>query len=241
MRVSRLYVDQALSSGEELALDDRATRYVSQALRLRKGQSLVLFNGDGRDLHAEVLACGRRHCRVRIGATVAVEPPPTLQIHLGIGISRGERMDYAIQKSVELGVTALSPLITERGVVQLTAERAAQRLAHWRGVVTAACEQSGRNRLPGIHAPQPLADWIHSKPGGLLLSPVARQTLAGLAAPSEPITLLVGPEGGLSESEHALADTLGYTAVRLGPRVLRTETAPLAALAAMQALWGDFR
>lgn len=241
MRLSRIHTDRPLESGAEFALDERAGRYVTQVLRLRSGDSLVLFNGDGRDLEAELTACDRRTCRVRVGNVLAREAPAPLHLHLGIGISRGERMDLAIQKSVELGVQEISPLSTARNVVQLRGEREERRVAHWQGVVISACEQSGRSLLPTVHAPQALAEWLDRHPDGLVLHHAADDTLATLPPPGPVVNLLIGPEGGLSADERALALRAGYRAVRLGPRVLRTETAPLAAIAAIQALWGDFR
>ena len=241
MRTTRLYVDQPLTSGAELELGERAARYVSQVLRLRSGQTLTLFNGDGRDFHARLDQCGRRNCRAHVDEVLSTEPPASLQIHLGIGISRGERMDLAVQKSVELGVTAITPLMTERSVVQLRATRVEQRLAHWRGIMINACEQSGRSLLPELHAPCAPADWIEGNRPGLLLYHRAEQTLATLPPPTGTLNLLTGPEGGLSESERLLAEHSGFVAVRMGPRVMRTETAPIAALAAVQTLWGDFR
>lgn len=241
MRVSRIHVDQPLSAGAEVVLNNRAARYISQVLRLRIGDRLTLFNGDGNDFDAELLLCDKRQCRARVNDIVATEAPTTLQIGLALGISRGERMDFAIQKSVELGVQSIIPLITERSMVQLRGERLVQRVEHWRGIVISACEQSGRNRLPAVSSPQPLADWLlHAEPG-LMLYHAASHSLATLVAPRRSINLLIGPEGGLSAQERALAEQAGFQSVRMGPRVMRTETAPIAAIAAMQALWGDFR
>jgi 16S rRNA (uracil1498-N3)-methyltransferase len=164
-----------------------------------------------------------------------------LQLHLAIGISRGERMDYAIQKSVELGVSQISPLFSSRSMVRLKPDRRNKRVAHWQGVIRSACEQSGRSRLPILNPPTELSDWLSSHPGGLMLYHQATDTLATRPAPGSELNLLIGPEGGLSDAERAKAVEHGYKAVRLGPRVLRTETAPIAALAAIQVLWGDFR
>lgn len=241
MRVSRLYVEQTLDSGHELVLHERAAHYIHQVLRLRVGQTLTLFNGDGNDHHADVLACNRRQCTLRVGDVIATETRPLLTCHLGMGISRGERMDFAIQKAVELGVSSIAPLLAKRCVVQLSPKRAAQRLTHWRGIVISACEQSGRSRVPALHPPASLADWVAAASGGLMLYHAADRTLPQLAAPSGPVNLLIGPEGGLSDAERDLAVRHAFTAVRLGPRVMRTETAPIAALAALQVLWGDFR
>lgn len=241
MRQSRIYTDQPLQTGSTLDLDERSARYVSQVLRLRVGDNLVLFDGSGRDFAAELTRCDRRACRALITAPLASEPEALLSIHLGIGISRGERMDFAIQKSVELGVSTITPLLTERSVVQLKSERLDKRIAHWQGVMISACEQSGRSLLPTLHRPAALSAWLDGQRDGLMLYHRAQQTLATLAAPGDKLNLLIGPEGGLSEDERKLAVNAGFRGVRLGPRVLRTETAPIAALAAIQMLWGDFR
>jgi 16S rRNA (uracil1498-N3)-methyltransferase len=241
MRLSRVFTDQALSAGATVALDDRASHHLGQVLRLRPGDQIRLFNGSGHDFAAVLTDCGRKACSARILEIASTEPAAALELHLGMGLSRGERMDFALQKSVELGVTAITPLKTERSVVDLRGERLRRRSAHWQGIVINACEQSGRSRVPVLHAPVNLDDWLISQGGGLMLHHRSRQTLAGLAPPETPLNLLVGPEGGLSDAERARAVARGFVAVRLGPRVLRTETAPLAALAAIQTLWGDFR
>jgi len=241
MRVSRIYVESPLAPGQTIDLDRRAAHYVFQVLRLRAGQSLTLFNGDGRDLAATLLHSDRRSCRVRVVSPVSTEPTDGLQLTLGIGVSRGERMDFAIQKAVELGVSAITVLATRRSVVQLDDNRLRKRLEHWRGIVISACEQSGRKRLPPIDFSTDLGNWLDRHRDGILLHHEAAGTLPELPAPSGPINLLIGPEGGLDETERQVAVDYGYRAVRLGPRVMRTETAPLAALAAMQVLWGDFR
>ena len=241
MRTSRIFSDQAMQAGATLTLDGAGSRYVRQVLRLRHGQTVVLFDGSGRDFEAELLAGKHRDCALRILREVSVEPAPALRLHLGIGISRGERMDYAIQKSVELGVSDISPLFSSRSVVRLNADRRNKRVAHWQGVIRSACEQSGRSRLPRLNPPSELSDWLSGHPGGLMLYHKAADTLATRPAPGSELNLLIGPEGGLSDAERAHAVDRGYTAVRLGPRVLRTETAPIAAIAAIQVLWGDFR
>ena len=241
MRVSRIFCDQPLVSGTEIELDTRTQHYVRQVLRLRSGQALVLFNGDGRDVTAELTACDRRGCRARVGEVIRNEAHPELALHLGIGISRGERMDVAIQKAVELGVQTISPLQTKHGGVRLSSERLPKRIDHWRGIVISACEQSGRSQLPTLNPPRALDSWLNDHPRGIMLHPLAEQSLPAMSPPGDKLTLLVGPEGGLNETEVKMAQDAGFTPVRLGPRVLRTETAPLAALAAIQVLWGDFR
>lgn len=242
MRAPRLYVALPLAPGRELDLPPDAAAHLARVLRLGSGDPVVLFNGDGRDYPGELLAAGRHAARVRVESAGEPEGEPPLRLHLAVGVSRGERMDFVIQKAVELGVASLRPLFTERSVVRLDAARAERRHAHWHGVLVAACEQSGRRRLPALHPPQALADWLPTARGtALLLDPQAERSLATLPAPPGEATLLVGPEGGLSADERARAARSGLVPVRLGPRILRTETAPLAALAAMQVLWGDLR
>ncbi|WP_295430881.1 16S rRNA (uracil(1498)-N(3))-methyltransferase [uncultured Thiodictyon sp.] len=242
MRIPRVYLDHPLDPQTELRLPEGPARHLSQVLRLGPGDGLACFNGDGRDRAAQVVAVGRLGVVLAIGAAGAVEPEPVLRVFLGLGISRGERMDYAIQKAVELGVAGLWPLFTERSMVQLQGERLQRRLEHWRGVSIGACEQSGRRRLPALADALPLAQWLAAAaPGALLLDPRVPQALAQWAPPGPDVTLLVGPEGGLSPRELDLARRHGVVGVRLGPRILRAETAPLAALAVLQALWGDLR
>lgn len=242
MRISRIFVEQPLKTGSAMVLDERAARYLLQVLRLRAGDSLVLFDGSGVDFEATLTRCDRKLCAADIGDALPVEAETPLRVHLGIGISRGERMDFAVQKAVELGVAAIMPLASERSVVKLDDERTVKKMQHWQGVLISACEQSGRSRLPTLHAPTTLPDWLDDNPGGFLLHHEAPRTFADMSPP-EPmsVNLLIGPEGGLSDAERALAARHDYIDVRLGPRVMRTETAPLAALAAMQMLWGDFR
>jgi 16S rRNA (uracil1498-N3)-methyltransferase len=242
VRAPRLYVALPLAPGRELDLPPEGAAHLARVLRLGSGDPVVLFNGDGRDYAGQLLAAGRHGARVRVETAGAPEGEPPLRLHLAVGVSRGERMDFVIQKAVELGVASIRPLFTERSVVRLDAARAERRHAHWQGVLVAACEQSGRRRLPALHPPQALADWLPAATGtALLLDPQAERSLAALPTPPGEATLLVGPEGGLSADERARAARSGLVAVRLGPRILRTETAPLAALAAMQVLWGDLR
>jgi 16S rRNA (uracil1498-N3)-methyltransferase len=186
---------------------------------------------------------GKKGVTLRVGEPSLVDREAPLPVTLAQGISSGERMDYTVQKAVELGVDAIQPLAVERSVVRLNAERAAKRLAHWQAVSIAACEQCGRNRVPEVRPVATYTAWLAAAPAEvtrLTLSPAASSTLHDLERPRGQIVLLVGPEGGLSPREHEDAAAAGFTAVRLGPRVLRTETAAVAALAAMQALWGDF-
>lgn len=217
-------------------------RHVSQVLRLRIGDPLILFDGNGRDYPGRVLATSKGRVQVVVDKPTEFEPQASLAVHLGIGVSKGERMDYAIQKAVELGVASLSPLFTKRSVVRLDGARLEKRQQHWRGVVVSACEQSGRRRLPEMAPATSLGRWLAQRhPFPLLLDHRSSRTLHELPAPDRELTLLVGPEGGLAPEERTLARESDFAPIRLGPRVLRTETAPLAALAAAQTLWGDFR
>ncbi len=242
MRRPRSYLPEKLEPGREIDLPREIVRHLVQVLRMKEGQEIILFNGeDGIDYRAELVTAGKRQARARVLAAGDPEPPPDLKIHLALGISRGERMDLALQKAVELGVSAITPLILEHSQKKLSPERLEKKQRHWRKIVISACEQSGRRRLPVLHAPASLEDWLERRPPRtLLLDPRAPQCLRELPRPEHELGLLVGPEGGFSERERIRAQTADCTGVRLGPRILRTETAPLAAIAAIQVLWGDF-
>ncbi len=242
MKAPRIYTDQPLTDGGTLVLEVGPSRHLLKALRLKVGASVELFCGDGYDYRSTIITANRSTVELRIDSISSLEPKPDLQINLAIGISKGERMDFAIQKAVELGVNNIMPLITDFTVVRISHERQQKRLKHWQSIIISACEQSGRSRLPTCHEVAPFTEWLkttYSQPC-LLLDPRAKQALAELSPPETQITLLVGPEGGLSEAECQHAITQGSIGVRLGPRVLRTETAPVAAIAAVQTLWGDF-
>jgi 16S rRNA (uracil1498-N3)-methyltransferase len=242
MRTPRVFVALALSSGQRLVLPAPASQHLVQVLRLRSGDDLVLFNGDGRDFPARLVKPSRDGALVELGASGEPEPRPVLEIRLAIGVSRGERMDFALQKSVELGVGHITPLFTRRGVVRLSGERREKRMGHWERVIRSACEQSGRRRLPELANATDLASWVRlPHPCPILLDHRSPRSLLDLPGPQGRITLLAGPEGGLADAERELALEAGFTGIRLGPRILRTETAPLAALSAVQMLWGDFR
>jgi len=241
MRLPRILVELPLNAKARIRLPPGPSRHLVQVLRLRAGDPIILFNGDGRDFPGRLLIPARDAVQVQVDQPSEIEPIPRLEIHLGIGVSKGERMDFAIQKAVELGVTGISALFTERSLVRLDGARLQRRRQHWRGVMVAACEQSGRRRLPKLTAGASLELWLEQQhPSPLLLDHRSTTRLADLAVPAGALTLLAGPEGGLAPGEHTLARQAGFRSVRLGPRVLRTETAPLAALAAIQALWGDF-
>lgn len=243
MRIPRIHLPLPLAVGATAPLDDNAFNRVVRVLRLKPGAELVLFDGAGGAFAATLAEVGKRDARARVTAILPGDVESPLRVVLAQAISRGEKMDYTLQKAVELGVAAIQPLFAERGGVALSGERLARKIQHWRGVVVGACEQCGRNRLPELRQPLPLADWLGqpAEPGlRLLLDPLAERGLRGLEAPTGTIALLIGSEGGLSSAEIARARAAGFVGVRLGPRVLRTETAGVAALAAMQTLWGDW-
>lgn len=236
----RFFVPMVLSPGAEIELPERAARHVA-VLRLRLGDAVTLFNGVGGEFAAELIRVSKDAARARLVSERTIERESPLAITLAQCVSSGDRMDVTLQKSTELGVARIVPLASERSIVRLSQERADRRVAHWRGVVTAACEQCGRNRVPEVAAIMDFDTFLASTTGDalrLLLAPDAVQDLK-ILDPVRAVTLLVGPEGGLSPGEWRRAEGSGFVPVRFGPRVLRTETAPLAAIAAMQALWGD--
>lgn len=242
MREHRIFHPEPLQPDIEITLDDNAIRHVVQVLRLKTGDGITLFDGSGMDYAASLHSCHKNFASVKVGPVLRKQPPALLDLHLAIGISRGERMDFSLQKAVELGVSQITPLFTERTLVQLKGEKRQHRQAHWQGVVRHACEQSGRSYLPALKPAQSLADFIAGFDGtGILLDHRAESGLDQLGSPTASLTLMVGPEGGLAQQERNQAIQHGFTGVQLGPRILRTETAPLAALAAIQMLWGDFR
>ena len=238
--VPRFFAPVELSPGAEIELPERAARHCA-VLRLRCGDAVTVFNGEGGEFAAKLTRASRNNARAVVISMQAVERESPLAIVLAQCVSSGDRMDVTLQKSTELGVSRIVPIASERSVVRLSSDRADRRVAHWRNVVVAACEQCGRNRVPEIAAITDLATFLGRVRGEgmrLLLAPDADRDLKHLEPP-RAVTLLVGPEGGLTLGERRDAGTSGFEPVRFGPRVLRTETAPLAAIAAMQALWGD--
>ena len=239
MRLSRFFIDARLSLGQH-DLPEAQAHYIGRVLRLAAGDAVQLFDGSGQEYLGELIEAGKKSVRVELREAFAGMAESPLRVHLGQGLSRGERMDWAIQKATELGAAEISPIVSERCEVRLKDERADKRLAHWRQVAISACEQCGRSVLPIIHAPVALADWQRQVEAELklVLHPVA-EPLASHARPGS-LAFLIGPEGGLSETEVESAKAAGFHAARLGPRVLRTETAPVVALSVAQQLWGDF-
>ncbi|WP_347988335.1 16S rRNA (uracil(1498)-N(3))-methyltransferase [Methylomonas sp. AM2-LC] len=241
MRVSRVYIDTALNVGQDLALNEEASHYLRSVLRLKAEQSIILFNGTGGEFAGKLTEVSRKSVRVKIEKLLDRDVESPLSVHIGMGISRGDRMDWSIQKAVELGVNQLTPLITERCVIKFNDDKKLQRWQHWLHIIQHATEQSGRTRIPELGQICPMATWAHQQQGlKVFLDPFAEQTLTQLPEKTQQITLLSGPEGGFSDHERKLALAAGFIPVRLGARILRTETAILTALAAVQTLWGDF-
>ena len=240
MRSPRLFLDRPLEPDCEIELHDEVLHYARNVLRLEVGSALRVFNGDGRELAATVGAVERRALRVQVEGEIGGSAESPLAVHLGIGLSRGERMDWVVQKATELGVATITPLQLERCTVRLDRERGENRLRHWQQIAISACEQCGRRRLPVITAPQPLVVWLSGRgdAAGLVLHTSDSHPLSDQPAATS-VFLLVGPEGGLASAEFNAAIDSGFAAWSLGPRTLRTETAPLAALAILQFRWGD--
>jgi 16S rRNA (uracil1498-N3)-methyltransferase len=247
VRLTRVYVDTPLASGRRVVLAGSAAGHITRVLRLRVGEPVTAFNGQGGQFAARIEQVHGSQVTLAVGEHTDTEHESPVAITLAQGVSRGERMDLVVQKATELGVAQITPLLTTRSVVRLDDAQAQKKAQHWRAIAVSACEQCGRNRVPHIAAPAPLHAWLRGlretppapQSQRLLLSPVADTDLKALAGPLAAITVLIGPEGGLSDEEHEAAGAAGFTGLRLGPRVLRTETAALAALALLQRQFGD--
>lgn len=244
MRTTRGYIDQTLAVDQDVVLTDELASHLTRVLRLRSGDALQLYNGDGREFRAVLTSLERKRTVARVEAEVTPLPESPLRLTLAQGLCRGEKMDLVLQKATELGVHAIQPLTTERTEVRLDAEREARRMGHWQQVLASASEQCGRATLPTLSAPQSLPTWLAQRKAAagdglaLMLDPEGDVQLRDLAAPTAAV-LAVGPEGGFSDNERALMQRMGFRTLRLGPRILRTETAGLAAVAVLQSHWGD--
>lgn len=242
--LSRIHVGDTLAPGANIALPEAAAHHLSRVLRAAIDARVTVFGG-GVEFEAHITHIDKHGVTVKLGAGAPVDRESPLPATLVQAISSGDRMDYTLQKAVELGIAAVQPVYSERSIVRLDEKRSATRLAHWRQVAASACEQCGRNVVPRIAAPLTLIDWFAALPPvpadalRLLMAPGAARRLPDFSKPAA-VLLLAGPEGGFSDNEIELALQRGFTAVRLGPRILRTETAALAALAALNTLWGDF-
>lgn len=239
-KMPRLYVPGVFRPGDEVLLPEGPARHVTRVLRLGEGSPLVLFDGNGQEAGVRLVDIGRKQATVSIEAVWPGDGESPLAVHLGQAISKGDRMDYAIQKAVELGVSAITPLYTERGDVRLKGDREAKKLAHWQAVAASACEQSGRAFVPPVNPPITLKVWLEARqePLRLMLHLATGYAFDRQDRPTSA-ALLIGPEGGLSESDIDAAQNAAFTPLTLGPRVLRTETAPLVALTLLQHHFGD--
>lgn len=240
MRIPRVYIDQDLRVSENFLLDENASHYLAKVLRMQTDRELIVFNGQGGEYSAVIREVGKRQVSIQINQFTEENRQSPLDLHLAIGISRGERMDWVLQKATELGVTHIIPLLTERTEVKIQGEKQDKKMQHWQQIIISACEQCQRNLLPVLHNPQLIDDWLKQVDTEyrFVLHHRNQQGLGSMAKPRS-LTLLIGPEGGLTEAEIILAEHEKFQSLRLGPRVLRTETAPVAAISLVQYLWGD--
>lgn len=243
MNLPRIYQKCPLELYQELILVEQTAHHLTNVLRLTVADKFIIFNGNGREYLAEIIAINKKITRVIIHDCIDTRTESPLNIHLAQGISRGEKMDFILQKAVELGITEFTPLFTDRCNVKLPADRIAKRLQHWQGIIISACEQSGRTIIPTLHSPINYRQWLSKGNTDLrlILHPHAQFKLNQLAFTGDAITIVIGPEGGLTDPEIVAAETQGFQRLNLGPRILRTETAPLAAITALQYQWGDMR
>ena len=241
MRVPRIYQQSTFTIGQSVALDDEAAGHVGRVLRMTSGEQVSLFNGDGNDYLAEIVSASKKNVEVKVLSCEANNSESPLNLHLGQVISRGDRMDFTIQKSVELGVNTITPLFSERCGVKLTGERLEKKIQQWQKIVISACEQSGRSVVPVVRPAMQLADWCAEPSDAVKLNlhPRASHGVNGLTLPNNRVRLVIGPEGGLSATEIAMTEEHQFTDVLLGPRVLRTETAALTTISALQLKFGD--
>lgn len=241
MRISRFYTPLPLQVDDEIELDPQLSHYINNVLRLKPSDPLVLFNGDGNEYSADVLSVSKKQVIAIVNSQLAMRSESPLKIHLAQGVSKGDRMDFALQKSVELGVSEITPVITERCAVKLSSERWQKKHEQWLKIIISACEQSGRNVLPTLHQPIALNKWLgqSTEQQKVMLTPGSQQYMSSLQRPVQGFRLLIGPEGGLSEQEVYTCEQTGFESVNLGPRILRTETAALASISILQALFGD--
>lgn len=240
MRIPRIHTGQVLRAESTFDLEPGPSQHLARALRMQVGSAIVLFDGRGGEYPATISSISKKQVTVSTGDHNERDIESPLSIHLGIAISRGDRMDWVVQKATELGVTSITPLLTERTEVKLKGDRADKKVAHWRQVAISACEQCGRNKVPELGVLTPVSQWLEGCEAEvrLVLHHRAEPASARREIPHS-VALLIGPEGGLSDIEIALAEQSGFSPMQLGPRVLRTETAPLAAITLLQGKWGD--
>ncbi len=241
MRIPRIYQASPLAVGHVVELDDEPASHIGRVLRMNTGEQISLFNGDGEEYLSEIISASKKNVSVKVLSSSLNLSESPLHLHLGQVISRGDRMDFTIQKSVELGVNTITPLFSERCGVKLSGERLEKKIQQWQKIVIGACEQSGRSRVPEIRPAMTLEAWSAEQTDSVKLNlhPRAAHGIGGLSLVSPKVRLLIGPEGGLSEPEIMMTEQHHFTDVLLGPRVLRTETAALTAISALQLKFGD--
>ncbi|RLV61382.1 16S rRNA (uracil(1498)-N(3))-methyltransferase [Parashewanella curva] len=241
MRIPRIYQPMGLEVGLTIALDDDGAAHIGRVLRMGEGESISLFNGDGNDYLCQITAANKKNVSVKVQSKSENASESPLSIHLGQVISRGDRMDFTLQKSVELGVNTITPLFSERCGVKLSGERLEKKIQQWQKIVISACEQSGRSHVPQVRPAMSLETWCAEPSSELKLNlhPRASHGINGLKLNDKKVRLLIGPEGGLSATEIAMTEQYQFTDILLGPRVLRTETAALTAISALQLQFGD--
>jgi len=241
MRIPRTYLPTDLKVNHRVELNDRVFQHVIKVLRLKINSKLILFDGNGNEYFAILDEVNKKNAFVNIEEKIAADTESALSIHLGLGISKGERMDFAIQKSVELGVTEITPIFTEHCVVNLDEKRVQKKLHHWQGIIISACEQCGRSVVPRLNTASTLLKWADTiSQTCIIFDPLAKASLKDITPENDTINLLIGPEGGLSTNEISeIKKKDNFKAIKFGPRILRTETAAVSAMTAIQLLWGD--
>lgn len=239
MAKHRFFVRGPLLTGATILLEKQVSQHINSVLRLGLSQQITLFNGQGGEFEAEITGLEGKQVSARVGIFSPINRESPLIARVAIAMAKGDRMDYAIQKVTELGATRISPLFTKRSEVKLNEARAIKKLSHWQGIIISACEQSGRNLLPVIDSPETFTELIDSEPVGMRLILCPGAPLISQGTSPNQVTLVTGPEGGFTESETELAQSRGFSPTGFGPRIMRAETAPLAALSIMQYLWGD--
>ena len=241
MRIPRFYQPEPLAVGQVIELSASNHRHAIQVLRLKASETLILFNGEGGEYYAQLEEVTKKHSTVSLQRYDDSERESPLNITLALALIKPEKMDYALQKAVELGVSAIQPLMTDRSIIRIKAAQLEKKMSRWGGIIIGACEQSGRTRIPELFDPLSLANYIQQESSALCLTmlPTAKQTLHDIAKPEHAIELVIGPEGGFTNTEEALLQEAGTTPLSFGPRILRAETAALAGLTAIQAAWGD--
>ncbi|TDF34430.1 16S rRNA (uracil(1498)-N(3))-methyltransferase [Alteromonadaceae bacterium M269] len=241
MQIPRIFHPDLLATDSKVTLTPDATNHVANVLRLKEEHPIVLFNGDGNEYSAHIALAKKREVVAMVDAKLSLSVESPLPIHLGQGISKGDRMDLVIQKSVELGVQEITPIITERCVVKLSPERWQKKQQQWQKIIVGACEQSGRNSLPKLNDVVTLNDWVKQSTSELRLTldPKSEQRMSQLPYSHQGIRLMIGPEGGFSDREVYISKEAGYASVSMGPRILRTETAALTSIAILQSQFGD--